>query len=232
MKYLLPLVLSVFILVSCKNTGSRRAVPASGVNEVVVREVLQAGNYTYLHVNERGIEKWLAVPTMIASEGDVYYYRGGMLMENFESKDLERVFESVLFLEQVYTTPPGPEMESVTETPHSGTVEAVKMNFSVEPAEDGITIAELYSNKESYEGKTVKIRGAVTKFNPSIMDRNWIHLQDGSGYEGKFDLTVTSDQAVEPGNVIIVEGKISLDRDFGFGYYYEVLMENAQIRVD
>lgn len=229
MRYLLPIVLFVFILVSCKNSGSRRAIPVSDIHEFVVKEVLQAGNYTYLHVNERGIEKWLAVPSMIASEGDVYYYRGGMVMENFESKDLERVFESVLFLEQVHTTPPGPEKETVPETPHSGTVEAIKMNFSVDPAEDGITIAELYSDKKIYEGKTVKIRGAVTRFNPSIMDRNWIHLQDGSEYDGKFDLTVTSNQAVEPGNVIIVEGKISLNKDFGYGYYYEVLMEDARI---
>ena len=106
------------------------------------------------------------------------------------------------------------------------------MNFSVETAEGGITIAELFSDKKAYDGKTVRIRGAVTKFNPAIMDKNWIHLQDGTDHDGKFDLTVTSGQMVEPGATITVEGKISLDKDFGFGYFYEVIMEDAVILED
>jgi hypothetical protein len=78
----------------------------------------------------------------------------------------------------------------------------------------------------------VKIRGAVTKFNPDIMQTNWIHIQDGSDFDGKYDLTITSDQLVETGLIITVEGKITLDKDFGYGYFYEVLMEEAKITVE
>ena len=232
MKYLPIIALLVVLATSCKNTA-RKAVPVSDVHEVKVEEVLQANNYTYLRVNERGTEQWLAVPSMIASKGDVYYYRGGMEMQNFESKDLGRVFESVLFLEQVYTDPPLPEIEQApAEKTHTGLVKAKKMDFKVDPARDGITIAELYAGKEKYEGKTVKVRGAVTRFNPAIMETNWIHIQDGTEHEGQFDLAVTTDQTVEPGDIIVVEGKISLKKDFGYGYYYDVLMEDATVRQD
>jgi hypothetical protein len=233
MRYL-PIIATFLILVTgCKNSGSRKAVPVSDVHEVKVEEVLQANNYTYLRVSEKGMEQWLAVPSMIASKGDVYYYRGGMEMQNFQSSDLGKVFESVLFLEQVYTTPPLPEIEEATAAKtHTGLVKAKKMDFSVDPAQDGITIAELFAGKEKYEGKTVKVRGAVTRFNPSILETNWIHIQDGTEHEGQFDLAVTTDQTVEPGDIIIVEGKISLNKDFGYGYYYDVLMENATVSED
>ena len=229
MRHLLILASIIALSAACKNTGSRKAVPVSDVHEVVVEQVLQANNYTYLFVNERGRQKWLAVPSMIASAGDTYYYKGGMVMENFESKDLDRVFESVLFLERVYATPPPAEDEPLTSegSPHSEG--ETKLNLSIDPAENGISIAELYSGRKSFKGKTVIIRGAVTKFNPGIMDRNWIHLQDGTAHDGKFDLTVTSGQEAEPGEVITVKGKISLDKDFGYGYFYEVIMEDAEV---
>jgi hypothetical protein len=106
------------------------------------------------------------------------------------------------------------------------------MNFKVDALEDGISIADLYSDKKKYDGKTVRIRGAVTKFNPDIMQTNWLHIQDGTDYEGMYDLTITTDQALETGLIVTVEGKITLDKDFGYGYFYEVLMEDAKISVE
>ena len=68
----------------------------------------------------------------------------------------------------------------------------------------------------------------VTKFNAEIMERNWIHLQDGTEHKGNFDLTVTSDNRVNVGDTICIEGKIALDKDFGYGYFYEIIMEEAK----
>jgi hypothetical protein len=64
------------------------------------------------------------------------------------------------------------------------------------------------------------------------METNWIHIQDGTEHDGQFDLTVTTNQTAEPGEIIIVRGRIALNRDFGYGYSYEVLMEDAEISVD
>jgi hypothetical protein len=104
-----------------------------------------------------------------------------------------------------------------------------KSDVKVQPAENGITIAELFAHKDTYAGKTVKIRGNVTKFNAKIMKKNWIHIQDGTEYSGKFDLAATSEIIVQVGETITLEGKISLNKDFGSGYYYEVILEDARL---
>jgi hypothetical protein len=228
MRHLTIIILALLLVVSCKNTGTKENIPVSDIHKVVVDQVLQAGAYTYLQVNETGMQKWLAVPLMTATEGETYYYTGGLVMENFQSKELDRVFETVLFLEEISTTPTLPSSAMTgSATPHSQSVQ--KLKFDIEVPEGGITIAELFAGKNSYESKSVIIRGAVTKFNPAIMNKNWIHIQDGTDHEGKFDLTITSDQVTEPGEIITVEGKITLDKDFGAGYYYEVIIEDAKI---
>ena len=71
------------------------------------------------------------------------------------------------------------------------------------------------------------MKGEVTKFNPSIMDRNWIHLQDGTEFEGQFDLTATSLESFKVGSIVTLEGILALNQDFGYGYMYELLLEKA-----
>jgi hypothetical protein len=108
------------------------------------------------------------------------------------------------------------------------TVTVEKMNVAVEPCDGCITISKLFENKKSYSGKVVKIKGKVTKYNPGIMGKNWVHIQDGTEFEGGFDLTVTTDNAATMGENITFEGKIVLDKDFGYGYFYSVLMEDGK----
>ena len=67
------------------------------------------------------------------------------------------------------------------------------------------------------------------KFSTGIMDKNWIHFQDGTSYSEKFDLTVTTNQEVNVGDIITIKGRISLDKDFGYDYFYDVIMEDAEI---
>lgn len=219
---------------------------------VKVQDVEQVGSYTYLLVKaKKGPEYWVAVTSMEAVPGETYYYQGGLLMEDFHSNELDRTFESVLFLDAIY---PGsaPETGSPqagmaaseeqmpsmgqTDIPMHGTAQGdtpgsrmveEKSEVSVEKVEGTVSIAELFANPSSYEGKKVKVTGEVTKFNPYIMDRNWVHLQDGTDYQGKFDLTATTAEFFETGNQITLEGILALNRDFGYGYSYELLLENA-----
>jgi hypothetical protein len=81
-------------------------------------------------------------------------------------------------------------------------------------------------------GKTVKVRGKVMKYNPGIMGTNWIHIQDGTAFQDDFDLLVTSDTQVQLGQVITAEGKIVTNKDFGSGYAYKVLIEEAKVKVE
>jgi hypothetical protein len=107
-------------------------------------------------------------------------------------------------------------------------VKTQKMNVVIEPCKDCVTIANLLENRKSFSGKVIKVKGKVTKYNPGIMGKNWVHIQDGSEYEGGYDLTITTDQATSVGEEITFEGKILLDKDFGYGYFYSVLMDNGK----
>lgn len=104
-----------------------------------------------------------------------------------------------------------------------------KADVNVEPCADCVTIGRLIADKKSFSGKTIRVKGQVTKINEQIMGKNWIHIQDGTEAEGVYDLTVTSAQTTSIGEVVTFEGKIALDKDFGYGYFYNVLMEEGQI---
>jgi hypothetical protein len=93
------------------------------------------------------------------------------------------------------------------------------------PAET-VKISELFKNRANYEGKTVTVSGTCVKINKMIMGRNWVHIDDGS-MDG--DLTVTTLDEVPVGATVAMTGTITLNKDFGAGYRYEVIMENAQV---
>jgi hypothetical protein len=112
---------------------------------------------------------------------------------------------------------------------HQARVATSKADVKIEPCADCITIEKLIGGKKDHEGKTVKIKGLVTKYNTGIMGKNWVHIQDGTEFQDSFDLTITTDATVSMGETVTFEGKISLNKDFGYGYSYEVLMEDAKL---
>lgn len=81
--------------------------------------------------------------------------------------------------------------------------------------------------KTNWRGATVILTGKVVKFNPEIMKKNWFHLQDGSNFNGLNDVTITSSETVKVDDVVSVQGTVMLNKDFGSGYKYDVLIENA-----
>lgn len=104
-----------------------------------------------------------------------------------------------------------------------------KIDAKVEPCADCITIGNLVANKKDFAGKTISVKGVVAKINEEIMDRNWVHIQDGTEADGIFNLTVTTNQYIKTGDVVTFKGIIAADKDFGFGYFYDIIMEEAQI---
>lgn len=219
----LILTLGIFV-VACEQNQQAMPERADDVHQVVVQEVLQANAYTYLRVEEAGESRWLAITKQDVQESETLYYRGGLEMNDFESKDLNRTFETIYFVDDISREP----VQSAGQA-HQGRPSVERRDVVLEPAEDGITIAELFSNQESYADNIVKIRGKVTKVNAAIMGVNWVHLQDGTEANGNYDLTVTTNAKVSEGDVVTFEGKISLNRDFGAGYRYDVIMEKAEL---
>lgn len=93
------------------------------------------------------------------------------------------------------------------------------------------TVAALYEGKAKLAGQTISAHGKVVKVNNGIMDRNWIHIQDGTGNGKTSDLVVTSKQTAEIGNEVAITGVVAVNRDFGSGYAYPLLIEDASIEV-
>ncbi len=104
-----------------------------------------------------------------------------------------------------------------------------KADIKIIPCENCTTIERLMADKKSLSGKTIKVKGVVTKVNDEIMDKNWVHIQDGTGSRDEYDLTITTLQSAKVGDTVTFEGKIALDKDFGYGYFYSVIMEDANI---
>jgi hypothetical protein len=229
-KKLLIVLIIVTLFVSCKGPLS---APASSndkqkVHKVVVKEVIHAAGYTYLNVSEKRKSTWLAVPGMDVSKGDKLTYSGGMIMNDFHSRELNRTFPSVLFLENVTNESKKSEEKDIKLEGKMGEVKREKINVAIKLKEGCITIAKLYESKADFSEKTIKVRGIITKINSAIMGKNWIHIQDGTEYNGAFDLTITTDSNLQISDTVTFEGKISVKKDFGYGYSYEVIMEDGK----
>jgi hypothetical protein len=105
-------------------------------------------------------------------------------------------------------------------------------SFSVSAADAAMqTVANLNQNKAGLGGKTISAQGKVVKVNNGIMGRNFVHVQDGSGdaSKGTNNLVVTSKQTANVGDQVIISGVVVLNRDFGMGYSYPLLIEEATI---
>ncbi|MCB9281684.1 MAG: SH3-like domain-containing protein [Lewinellaceae bacterium] len=201
----------------------------SDIHKVVVVETLNTERYTYLNVTEDDKNFWIAIPRKEVEVGGTYYYKGGLLKKNFFSQEFNRVFETVYLVSDVQQQPINGNGSALDEAMSNiqvgGTLNEGPID--VQPAEGAIAISTLMKNRQQYEGKTVKVTGKCVKVNPMIMGRNWVHIKDASS---DADLTVTTMENINLGAVVSLEGTISLNKDFGAGYRYDVIMESAVLR--
>ena len=91
------------------------------------------------------------------------------------------------------------------------------------------TVESLNQNKATLAGQTVSAQGKVVKVNNGIMGRNFVHVQDGTGDASNNNLIVTSKQTAAVGDQVSVSGVVAVNRDFGSGYSYPLLLEEATI---
>ncbi|MGD2108071.1 MAG: nucleotide-binding protein [Phycisphaerae bacterium] len=215
-----------------------------------VKETMDSGGYTYVLLATQRGDVWAAARQFPATAGDEVEIAGMMPMHDFHSATLDRTFEEIQFVSQARvivggtaTGPhqPGPLPSGATMPPGHppiGDVAAsaqVGQGGTVKPGEvvalaDGVTVAQVLERSAELSGKTVKFRGRVVKANRNILSRNWMHIQDGTGAAGSNDITVTSSTGFAPvGSVVVIEGTVVLDQDFGAGYAYPVLVEDATV---
>lgn len=105
------------------------------------------------------------------------------------------------------------------------------VNVTKAVGQNAYTVAEIIDQSKTLKDKPVIVRGKVVKFSPEIMSKNWIHLRDGSGTAAakNNDLVITTKDQAQVGSVVTVKGIVHTDKDFGHGYAYEVIMEDASV---
>lgn len=103
------------------------------------------------------------------------------------------------------------------------------MSFNASAQANLKTVAVLNKDKTALAGKTVSAQGKVVKVNNGIMGRNFVHVQDGTGDAGSNNLIVTSKDTANVGDSVSVTGVVVVNRDFGGGYSYPLLIEEAKI---
>ncbi|MEP7266750.1 MAG: hypothetical protein ABI844_03915 [Saprospiraceae bacterium] len=200
------------------------------IHEVKVEDLFSTKKYTYLNASENGKSFCVAIPyTDQVKKGKSYFYKGGLIMANFEKLPFKENYESVFIVpgvtetkEALYTlNPMGGGGASQNTTP-------VQVKLAHVPGE--IKLADLIKNGDKYRGKLVLVHGECVKVNNGILNKNWIHIQDGTNDASgqKYDLTITTDAFVQIGDDLIFEGTIDLNKDFGAGYKYDIIMENSK----
>lgn len=236
MKKLFLFTMLLAALVSCKNNTNQKADSDNEFDSFVVKETINAGGYVYLLGEQGDSLKWFAANAREVKIGDKYYYNDPLVMKDFYSKELDRPFDEIIFLMNISKNPEDLKKGTeATEEPAmssmpSGKITTDKKELNIEVPEGGISIAQLYENLKKYEGKKVIIKGEVVKFSAAIMNTNWAHIQDGTSFNSKYDLTVTTLENVKLNDIVTFEGTVVLDKDFGYGYFYDVLIENAEIK--
>ena len=230
-------------------SGQTHPFLESSTHKGKVLTTMDSGGYTYIEFEEKGKKLWVACSKTPVHVDDMIEFSRGMPMKDFHSKTLNKTFEDILFVGVVKVAGakeiPG---KSMALAKSHGTIDSVPKGHvpigkkippkitvtpgSIKKAPGGYTVAECYSMKDSLKGKKVNVRGKVVKFASQIMGKNWIHIRDGTGKEGSNDLTVTSTEIANVGDVVLVSGEIAYNKDFGAGYVYPVIIEDASVTVE
>jgi hypothetical protein len=225
------IVLSVLIVFAV-STGVIHMVKAASPLSGKVIETMDSGGYTYAQIENNGEKIWVAMPKCKVVKGETITVRPGAEMRNFESKTLKRKFDSIIFSGGLVQSPAGEK--APVKTGSKAQVSSFDKSIKVEKAKgpDAYTVAEIHGKAATLNGKKAVVKGKVVKVSSGIMQRNWIHLQDGSGKaeKGTHDLVVTSQELPAVGDTITASGVVHKDKDFGSGYKYGVIMEDASIK--
>jgi len=201
---------------------------SSEMHEVLVMEILPTTKYVYLNVKENGKQYWIATRKLDIKIGETYFYKGGLLKTNFESKEYNKVFDKIYLVTSLVQANHGGSSELNMPQKEQNINKKTTTNTKQIIVKSGsIKIAELVENYKKYEGKIVQISGECVKINPNIMGRNWIHIKDGS--KDDYDLVITSNTFVKEGSMITIKATVTLNKDFGAGYKYDLILENGII---
>jgi len=224
---ILALVTATFV-----TAGEKPApVPSAATIKGEVLEIKEVESYTYLRLKTKDGETWAAVQKSPLKKGAKVTIENVMIMTDFESKALKKTFPMIVFGTLAGAGANAPMMASpgMAKTPDVGDIKVPKASGA-----NARTVSEIVTKGAELKNKPVLVRGKIVKYNAGIMGKNWIHLRDGSGSEADNtnDILVTTASQAKIGDVVTVKGIVRTDKDFGAGYAYKVLIEDATLQAE
>ncbi|MEO1881880.1 MAG: hypothetical protein ABGX37_09270 [Methylococcales bacterium] len=196
-----------------------------GTLQAKISDIINVANYTYVEVDTGTDKVWAAGPVTTLKKGDTVAFSTAMPMQDFYSESMGRNFKQIYFVSRFMT-----ETEPRTlpdKPPADAQIKKLKTSFAnIARVEDGNNIAEIHAEKAKLNGKIIRVRGQVTRFAEDVMGKNWLHIQDNSSFD---DLTVTTDNTVAVGDVVVIEGELELDKDFDYGYVFSLIVQSAKV---
>lgn len=214
-----------------------KAAPIAGK----IIEFLNSSGYTYLLLQDAdGFKDWVAIPELYVEAGEEVELQPGVQMGEFKSKPLNRTFDKIIFSsgptekyneKRKASAHKGADMSEPApgrKKTESKIIEGLKVKKAT--GDNAYTIAEIFEKRDALQDKKISVSGQVVKVSTGIMDRNWVHIKDGSGENGANKLVVTTKDSADVGEVVTFIGDFHNNVDFGGGYQYAVILENASIK--
>ena len=209
MKKLLAICALAALAACAKKPAAAPMNAATKVKGTVV-ETMNAGGVTYVRLKTDTGERWVVTSPAEIDNGTAV---------------TAQVYDNIAFAK--IDGGAAPAGHGAAKTPEIGNVKVDKAEGA-----DAKTVAEIWATKAALKDHRVVVRGTVVKFLPSIMGKNWLHVRDGSGThaKGDDDIAVISDDQAKVGSVVTLTGTVRLDKDFGAGYSYPVIIEDAKLK--
>jgi len=223
------IIIVVVAFASCSSVNEKNNESKKWEHKVQIEEVIQTSAYTYLLVDENGTDRWIAVSKMDANVNDIYYYNSGLEMIDFKSKELNRTFPNLLLVQVISNGKTDMPIRQMQQPAQAEPQRRQNPNQSTNMKSEGsVTLAELFTNKDKYNGKKIIVTGKVVKSSSElIMGVYWVHIVDS---DNNYNLTITTNDKVNIGDIVTFEGVITLNKDFGAGYKYAIIMEQSVLK--
>lgn len=197
---------------------------AGDLHEGVIKDVIHGGGYTYLEIEDAKKSYWIAVEGVDIPKGLEVRFQEEMRAKDFHSKSLNRTFDELMFASN---------LQHRTNVSEKGNLELITAVVERSPyqKEGSMSVKEVLQKRSTLSGKSVSVSGKVVKASQNIMGRNWVHIQDGTGEGGEVGRVVfTSKELPKVGDIVTANGVVAIDKDFGSGYIYKIIVENATFR--
>lgn len=184
---------------------------ASSTRHAVIQEILKGDRNYFIRLNARGEDYWIVTKVEGLAVGQHIDHSDATAKHGYYSESLNKTFETIYLVSKIAVA-------------HSGSTDPHGSGASTPPS-DAVSIAYVIENAASLNGKEVVVSGTVVKVNAHIMDRNWMHLKDGSADD--YDFVITTNDMVPAGHNAAFRGTVTVNKDFGAGYTYALIIENA-----